>query len=206
MSSFHTGKPTEIHYQALPANPLVMENKIAEKPVVHSKKETGEVFNPLSWSLNNSPTHQLTIRQKLPITIGQAWEFFSTPRNLSRITPPDLDFRILTPDIGDQIYNGMLIDYRVKPLFGIAMKWTTEIVNVSPYQFFTDRQMKGPYKKWEHTHYFQELEDGILMTDVVNYQLPFGRIGRLFHWLWIQSKIEYIFNYRMNTLNKIFPA
>ncbi len=152
----------------------------------------------------NYNMHQYKTELWLPVNIRRAWDFFSSPMNLSRITPPDLDFKVTTPELSNRIYDGMLINYSVKPLFGIEMKWTTQIVNVSEENYFTDKQLKGPYKLWEHTHYFEEKNGGVLMSDVVNYQLPFGIIGLLLHRLMVRSRIESIFKYRTNTLNKLF--
>lgn len=142
----------------------------------------------------------------LPINLNRAWDFFSSPLNLSLITPPELDFKVLSTNLKGKIHSGMLIDYSVKPLFGIEMKWRTEIVNVSEGNYFTDKQLKGPYRVWEHIHYFEEINGGVLMTDVVKYQLPFGVIGLLLHRLLVRSKIESIFTYRTNTLNKLFAT
>ena len=82
--------------------------------------------------------HQFTAEQILPIKIEKAWEFFSTPKNLSRITPPSMGFQILSNLNGDDIYDGMLIDYKVRPLLGIPMHWQTKITDVKENQTFTD--------------------------------------------------------------------
>ena len=142
----------------------------------------------------------------LPIDLNHAWDFFSSPMNLEKITPPDLDFKVLSRQLNNKIYNGMLIDYSVKPIFGIKMKWKTEIVNVSEQKYFTDKQLKGPYRLWEHTHYFEEKNGGVLMTDVVNYKLPLGIIGLLVHHLLVRSRIESIFNFRTTVLKQLFAA
>src|SRR3569623_1118972 len=90
--------------------------------------------------------------QFLPTDINTAWDFFSSAKNLARITPPELDFKILT-DLGEKdIYRGMLIDYTLKPLFGIRLHWQTEIWKLKKPRMFIARQLKGPYKIWEHTH------------------------------------------------------
>ena len=130
--------------------------------------------------------------------------FFSSAKNLARITPPELDFRILTDLDEKDIYRGMLIDYTLKPLFGIRLHWQTEIWKLKKPRMFIDRQLKGPYKIWEHTHEFLEKEKGIIMKDAVKYQLPFGIIGKMAHSLIVRKKIERIFNYRKDVLNKIF--
>lgn len=86
--------------------------------------------------------------QFLPVDIQTAWDFFSSAKNLAVITPPELDFNILTQLDNNEIYEGMLIDYTVKPLFGIRLRWQTEIYKVKRPVSFTDRQLRGPYKTW----------------------------------------------------------
>lgn len=148
--------------------------------------------------------HTYSTEQLLPIDIHTAWAFFSSPKNLAVITPAELDFKILT-DLGDnEIYDGMIIDYKVKPLLGIPLHWQTEICQVKKDVSFTDRQVKGPYKIWEHTHTFIEMSDGIIMKDEVNYQLPFGVIGDIMHSLVVKNKIKHIFDYRRQVLHKLF--
>ena len=143
-------------------------------------------------------------KQFLPTDINTAWNFFSSAKNLARITPPELDFKILTELDDKDIYEGMLIEYIVRPLFGILLHWQTEIWKIKKPEMFVDRQLKGPYEIWEHTHEFIEQEKGILMKDSVKYQLPFGIIGKMAHSLIVKQKIERIFNYRKEILQKIF--
>lgn len=139
----------------------------------------------------------------LPISIAEAWKFFSSPNNLSLITPPEMEFRILTT-LESEIYEGMIIDYSVKPLFGIAVRWRTEICKVEAGQHFTDRQLKGPYKVWEHTHTFTESNGGVIMSDELKYQLHLSFVGRIAHHLFVRNKIESIFSYRRNALKRMF--
>ena len=148
--------------------------------------------------------HQFKVEQFLPINKEKAWDFFSSPKNLFAITPPELCFNILTPLNGEDIYEGMKIDYTVKPLLGISVNWETEICKVQRQKYFTDRQTKGPYKIWEHTHTFLEENNGVLMTDVVNYELPFGFLGKILEWLLVRRKIKAIFDYREKILKIIF--
>ncbi len=142
--------------------------------------------------------------QFLPIEIYKAWGFFSDARNLSVITPPEMDFKILNDLDGGEVYEGMLIDYTVKPLFGIPVSWQTEICEVRKPKMFADRQLKGPYKIWEHTHTFLKKDNGVLMKDHVKYELPFGIIGRVTHSLIVKKKIEQIFLYRKKVLTQLF--
>lgn len=150
--------------------------------------------------------HQFKAEQFLPIDINKAWTFFSSPKNLSLITPPEMDFNILTELMDDNIYEGMKIDYTVKPLFGVKVHWQTEITNVMNQSYFTDRQTIGPYKIWEHTHSFIEQKNGVMMTDVVNYKLPFGFIGKIAERIIVRRKINSIFKYRKNILETIFKS
>lgn len=148
--------------------------------------------------------YRLCREQFLPISIKAAWSFFSSPGNLARITPPSLDFKILGDALNGEIYDGMLIDYSVKPMFGIPWHWRTEILDVKKYFHFVDRRIKGPYKIWEHTHYFVEKEGGVLMRDEVKYELPLGFIGKLIHHFIVRKKLNEIFEFRKNTLSKLF--
>jgi ligand-binding SRPBCC domain-containing protein len=141
--------------------------------------------------------------QLLPVDLQRVWAFFASPDNLGLITPPEMDFKTITRHEGQEIHTGMCIDYKVKPLFGIAMHWQTEIMNVQKPFSFTDIQLKGPYHTWEHTHTFIEKENGVLMLDEVKYQLPFGPLGVVVHSLLVRKKIEALFRYRKAAIERI---
>ena len=145
-------------------------------------------------------------RQELPVTIGKAWDFFSSPRNLSLITPPELDFRITAIPDSNEIFEGMIIDYTLKPLPGFTTRWKSMIDRVRKPYLFADRQLLGPYKFWEHTHNFTETPKGVLMTDEVKYILPLGPLGRIAHLLIVRKQLQKIFEYRRATLHKIFNS
>jgi len=140
--------------------------------------------------------------QELPISIEQAWEFFSSPKNLKHITPPYMGFDILSKNI-DHMEEGQRIEYLIRPLFNFSMKWVSKISKVKPMDMFVDEQLKGPYKMWHHSHYFEPIPGGVRMTDLVKYQLPFGIFGKLFHGL-VKKKLEDIFDYRILALKSKF--
>ena len=142
--------------------------------------------------------------QFIPISIKEAWDFFSQAKNLEKITPKDMAFVVLTELDDKPIYDGMKIEYKVRPLLGIPMRWTTEITGVAAPYRCPDKQLTGPYAVWEHTHTFQEAPGGINMTDHVVYSLPLGWIGTLAHKLIVKKKLEDIFNFREETLNNYF--
>ena len=141
--------------------------------------------------------------QQLPINIDEAWRFFSDPRNLVKITPPAMRF-IITNKPAEDVYSGMIITYKLRPLLNIPMNWVTEIVSVDKPNSFIDIQRFGPYKFWHHRHTFKSISGGVLMTDEVYYSLPFGIIGSLFHPLIVKKRIQNIFSYRKTALKKIF--
>ncbi|WP_291149994.1 SRPBCC family protein [Flavobacterium sp. UBA7680] len=148
--------------------------------------------------------HQLKRTQQLYCDTASAWIFFSSPNNLSRITPKDMGFIVVSDLPNETIYEGMIIDYIVSPLLRIPLKWQTKIVQVDHEKSFTDFQQKGPYKLWSHRHEFFSNEDGVLMIDTVNYELPFGVIGNLAHRLFIKEKLEDIFDFRYEVLQQLF--
>ncbi len=148
--------------------------------------------------------HQLHRTQLLPISVEKAWEFFSTPNNLAKITPAEMDFVIVSDLKNASIYEGMLIEYRVKPLFGIPMKWITKIGKVVNNYSFVDTQLQGPYALWEHTHIFEKAEGGVLMTDQVNYALPLGVLGDIAHAVLVKKKLSDIFDYRKQMIKQYF--
>ncbi|WP_294293721.1 SRPBCC family protein [uncultured Chryseobacterium sp.] len=148
--------------------------------------------------------HRLYREQQLNCDIETAWKFFSSASNLSKITPKEMNFIVLTTFENDEIYEGMIIDYFVSPLFGIKMKWQTEIIHVDDQKSFTDFQKKGPYKLWHHFHEFIENENGVLMKDTVDYELPLGFLGEIAHSILVKKKVESIFDYRYQILEKMF--
>ncbi len=142
--------------------------------------------------------------QYLPIDINTAWSFFSSAKNLAIITPPKMDFKILTNITEKEIYEGMKIDYTLRPILNIKVKWQTEIGRTEKNNYFIDKQLKGPYSIWEHKHTFVSVNGGVMMYDDVKYKLPLGFIGIIAHTLFVRKQLEKIFNYRKHILDKIF--
>jgi len=143
--------------------------------------------------------HVLEQEQILPITLDEAWEFFSSPRNLDSITPSDLGFQIRHCP-GDTMYEGQIITYRVKIAPGIWVPWVTEIKAVDQGKAFVDEQRAGPYRFWHHRHAFEAVDGGVKMTDLVHYAMPFGPLGGIAHALFVRRKLEWIFGFRRRLL------
>lgn len=151
----------------------------------------------------HSGIYALEAEQFLPISLEHAWEFFSSPRNLQKITPKHMGFQITSED-ETKMYPGQIISYRVGILPMIKSNWVTEITHVRDKSFFVDEQRFGPYSMWHHEHHFEAVEGGVMMRDKVSYKVPFGPLGRLVHRLLIRSQLKNIFKYRFKILEETF--
>lgn len=141
--------------------------------------------------------------QVLPISLEEAWAFFSSPKNLAKITPKELGF-VVHGNVPEVMYPGLFIEYTVSPLLGIPMRWVTEITHVREGSYFVDEQRVGPYAIWNHEHFFESVPGGVKMTDVVHYKVPLGILGNLVHpWL-VRPKLEQIFSYRWAANERMF--
>jgi ligand-binding SRPBCC domain-containing protein len=148
--------------------------------------------------------YQLIRTQKLPVSVNEIWKFVSSPVNLKEITPPHMGFKITSISSDGEMYAGMIISYKVSPLPGIKLNWVTEITNVKKGVYFVDEQRVGPYSMWHHEHRLEPIDGGVLMTDIVTYQPPFGIFGALANGLFIKKQLQRIFDYRFKALEKRF--
>lgn len=147
--------------------------------------------------------HTLYREQIIPAPVEKVWEYFCDPRNLNRITPPDMNFEILWGG-DDRMYEGQLIEYRVEFIRGVRSRWLTEISHVRQCEFFVDEQRLGPYRFWYHEHGFEGTPSGTRMTDRVTYVVPVGFLGDMLDRLWIAARLSQIFDYRRKTIIQLF--
>ncbi len=147
--------------------------------------------------------HKLKQEQFLPISLDQAWNFFATPKNLNEVTPSDMVFEI-TSELPEKMYEGLIITYKIKPMLNISLNWCTEITHVKDKLFFVDEQRKGPYNIWHHEHHFKEVPGGVLMTDLLYYDIGMSLFGWLAGKLFVHKKVKQIFTYRYKTLETYF--
>ncbi len=153
-----------------------------------------------------SGIYTLTSEQILPLSLEKAWEFFTVPMNLDKITPEEMNFKI-TNNPPPKTYRGQIITYKIGILPGIKANWITEITHLEDRKFFVDEQRFGPYALWHHEHHFEEVSEGkVKMTDIVNYKLPLGFLGDLFGGAIIKNKVISIFESRFDILNKTFGS
>lgn len=142
-------------------------------------------------------------QQILPINIHQAWTFFSDPKNLCKITPQSLDFKIVS-DVPERIFEGLEIEYRVKPLLGIPVTWVSRLKDIKPPFQFVDIQVKGPYRYWHHHHSFEQTLSGVLMKDVITYKVHFNEFLPWINDLIVVKELDRIFDFRQKTLKDMF--
>lgn len=148
--------------------------------------------------------HTFTFRQVLNTDRDTLWDFMSSPANLASITPPYMNFRILS-DLGEtKMHAGQIIEYYVSPVAGIKMHWVTEITHVTGKEFFVDEQRYGPFAFWHHKHLLREIPGGVEMTDILHYKIPFGFPGRIVNALFVKKKIRQIFQFRQQVLENLF--
>jgi len=134
--------------------------------------------------------------------LNEVFDFFGDPRNLERITPPWLGFEIVSVPEG-RLKAGDRITYRIR-LFGVPVTWVTRIVSWNEGRSFEDLQEKGPYAHWLHLHQFETVEEGVIMTDRVEYRVAFGVIGWWVAGWWVKRRLDEIFDYRERVIRRIF--
>jgi len=148
--------------------------------------------------------HSIKTVQKIPVSLKEAWDFFSDPSNLAAITPANMGFKIISKNHREKMYAGQIIEYKVSPVWNIPLYWMTEITHVMEGQYFIDEQRKGPYNLWHHQHHFNEIEGGIEMTDIVHYRIPLGFLGEIVNSLFIKKQLRKIFKYRFEKVEQLF--
>ena len=146
---------------------------------------------------------KLKQEQFLPISLEVAWKFFATPKNLNEITPDNMVFEIKSK-LPETMYAGLLINYRLKPMLNIPINWCTEITHIKENEYFVDEQRKGPYRIWHHEHHFKAVDGGVVMTDILHYDIGKSVFGWLAGKLFVEKKVKRIFEYRYKILESYF--
>jgi len=147
---------------------------------------------------------QIIRKQTIKSDIDSIWKFISSPKNLELITPKWMNFKVTSKNIDQNMYPGMIITYNITPFLNLKMVWITEITHIEDHKLFIDEQRIGPYKMWHHEHRFDQIDDGIIMTDTITYVPPFGLLGMVANILFIKKRIKKIFDHRQYIIEKIF--
>ena len=148
--------------------------------------------------------HSIKSIQKIPAASEQVWNFFSSHANLQTITPPYMKFTVISQHGDEKLYTGQIIQYKVRPVLGISLYWETEIKNVTSPSYFIDEQCNGPYKLWQHQHFFNTIKRGVEMTDIVQYENPLRFMGEMANILFVKRKLKDIFEFRYHKVEEIF--
>ncbi len=149
---------------------------------------------------------RLEFTTTVPRSLQETWDFFSRPENLEKLTPPDVHFRISSPVSGVEMYEGMIIQYRVTPFPGLTTDWVTEITHIEPLTHFIDDQRVGPFALWHHQHHFRALsENRTEMHDILHYQAPLGPLGSIADRIFVRRQVEGIFTARETAIRRLFP-
>ena len=152
------------------------------------------------------PVYTLERRQVVAMPHERCWQFFSDPRNLARITPPGLGFRVLS-ELPAEIHPGLMIRYKVSPVLRVPMTWVTEITQVRAPHYFVDEQRVGPYRMWHHEHTFRPVDaTQTEVHDLVHYVPPLGPLGAVLNGLLIRRQLDEIFAFREGELDRICGA
>ena len=134
----------------------------------------------------------------VPASLGETFAFFADAANLQRLTPPWLNFSILTP-MPVEMRVGLEISYRIG-LYGLPLPWRSRIDVWEPGVCFVDRQLVGPYRWWRHEHRFEVAAGGTRVIDHVAYAPRLGRFSGAL----VRRDLRRIFEYRHEALRRIF--
>ena len=142
-------------------------------------------------------------KQKVPISLDEAWAFLCNPSNLSKLTPPEMHMTIIS-GADRPMYAGQVLQYSVTPLPGFKTKWVSEITQYEHNKYFVDDQLFGPYAFWHHKHFVHEIEGGVELEDIIDYKVPLGWLGQFVHPFLVRPKLEAIFKYRKEQMEALF--
>lgn len=145
--------------------------------------------------------HKIESSFEIDFPLAEVWEFFSNPANLEKLTPSDMAMKP-AGDLPKKMYEGLVVSYKVKPLAGITLTWSSLISTVVEKEYFIDQQVQGPFSYWHHEHHFKETARGTLLTDILHYRVPGAIFGKLFNKLIVKHKLEKLFNQRQALTEK----
>jgi uncharacterized protein (TIGR01777 family) len=180
----------------------VSSDKILSTGFKFAFDDLNSALQDLLQPLQDNFSYGLNGYQWVSAPLQKVFPFFSNPHNLEKITPPWLQFKVdkmSTPEI----QSGMLIDYKLR-VRALPLRWRTLIELWNPPKQFVDVQLKGPYNLWHHTHTFEEISGGVLLSDQVRYRLPLGLLGDLVHLIWVKNDVAKIFQFRQKTIAEMF--
>ncbi|MBD1373125.1 SRPBCC family protein [Hazenella sp. IB182357] len=147
--------------------------------------------------------HRFIRTLTIPVEMEDAWAFFSDIKSLYELTPAEMQLN-LEIEGTSAVSEGKRFISQVNPLPLLRVKWESEIVEVRERSYFIDRQVEGPFASWQHHHSFREVKNGVEVTDEIDYQVPFGKLGIWTNEILIRKKIARLFDYRTEQLKNKF--
>jgi ligand-binding SRPBCC domain-containing protein len=148
--------------------------------------------------------YSLKRKQKIPVSLNTAWNFFCKPDNLKQMVPPNISFTTDAPIESPVIHDGQIIKYKLNTRFGFSLSWIAEIMEVEEKEYYIDELRSGPFSKWRHQHYFVEIPGGVEMSDILHYSCRFGILGDILHVVFFKRRVKQIFDYRSSQLVQLF--
>ena len=150
---------------------------------------------------------RLEFHTTVPLSLSDTWDFFSRPENLEKLTPPEVNFELRSPVRGVEMYEGMIIQYRVRPFPGFSTDWITEITKIELHRHFIDDQRVGPFALWHHQHHFRMVDQHVTeMKDVLHYQAPLGFLGTIADKVFVHRQVLGIFEARERAIRELFGS
>ena len=135
--------------------------------------------------------------------IERVFHFHDDTRNLLKITPPNIHVTIESMGSPGRGYEVIL---KVRQFLLFVMRWHVRITEYQPPILMVDEQISGPFRSWKQTRNLREVDGGTELTDVVEYEVPFGILGRLANTIAIRSQIENMFSYRQAATKKLLES
>ncbi len=143
--------------------------------------------------------------QRLPIQIEEAWDFFTSPKNLRLTTPHWLDLR-LNMEPPEYLHPGTIVSATIRPFPVITTDWISELTHIRPPQFYITEQRVGPFKMWHHEHHFRAIDGGVEVEDIILYGMRYGMVGSFFHNVFVRKKLHEAFSHRAQVLEQRFGS
>ena len=125
---------------------------------------------------------------------ARVFAFHELPDALARLTPPWESSRVIQMAKISEVNSEAIIETRILGL--IPVRWIARHTIYDPPRVFEDVQLKGPFRFWRHRHLVAPHADGAVLRDEIEYEPPFGFIGRLVEPLLITPRLEKLFEYR----------
>lgn len=137
----------------------------------------------------------------LPARPAKVHEFFLSPANIARISPPEIGLVFVDPPSVIQV--GSELTFKVQA-FGQVQTLTHRVLTVEAPDLIVEEMVKGPFKKWYHRHSFVAAGDGVEVRDEIEFEPPGGVIGVFLTAAKILDQLEDGFLHRHTQLKKLF--